>query len=71
MEIMNFNLFLLWRLEFFEKRQNDTNFAKIRDWGELAYESYMYTALIFELCIYSVKAFELVYFDFGEYIGKC
>ncbi len=28
------------------------------------------TALICELCIYSVAAFELVDFDFGEIIGK-
>jgi len=33
---------------------------------------YVYvTALICELCIYSVEAFELVYFDFGGIIEKC
>ena len=33
---------------------------------------YVYTtALICELCIYSVEAFEFVYFDFREFVGKC
>jgi hypothetical protein len=33
---------------------------------------YVYvTALICDLCIYLVEAFELVYFDFGEFVGKC
>jgi len=36
------------------------------------WDVYVYaTTLICELCIYSVEAFELVYFDFGELIGKC
>jgi len=43
MGIMNFNLILLWKLDFFEIQQNETNFVKLWDWGELAYETYVYT----------------------------
>jgi len=57
-------------------------FCKMTKWGELRWilgfisiglwNVYVYaTVLICELCIYSVEAFELVYFDFGEIIGKC
>jgi len=42
-------------------------FIEIGLWNVYVYA----TALICELCIYLVEAFELVYFDFGEIIGKC
>jgi len=62
MEILNFNLVLLWKLVFFEKRKNDTNFVKLWDWCELAYETYMYMLLhSCDLCIYLVKAFKFVW----------
>jgi len=54
MGIMDFNLVLLWKLKFFEKRQNDTNFAKLWDWSELAYEMFMYTLLLsYVICVHA------------------
>jgi len=54
MVIMSFNLVLLWKLEFFEKRQNDTNFVKFQNLPELACETYMYTLLhSYVTCVYT------------------
>ena len=52
MGIMDFNLVLLWKLEFFEKWQNDTNFGK-----HICIRYYTHMWLV---CIV-VEAFEIVW----------
>jgi len=71
--IMNFNLVLLWKHGFFTKMAKRYELCEILEFiGIDLWNEYLYaTALKFELCIYSVEAFELVHLDFGEIIGKC
>jgi len=73
MVIMSFNSSLLWKVGFFWKMTNWDELCEISDFiGIGLWNVYVYvTALICELCIYSVEAFELVYFDFGGIIEKC
>jgi hypothetical protein len=73
MVIMNFNLVLLWKVEFFGKVTKRyklceiLEFIRIGIWNVCVYVA----ALLSDMCIYSVEAFELGYFDFGGIIRKC
>jgi len=63
----------MFYFEFFEKMTKRYELCEILEFIMIVqWNVYVYvTALICELCIYSVETFELSYFDFARIIRKC